>query len=305
MLGAVSRDFVDLRLAEAVDLGHAWVQHLAEATGTRILFLKGPALQRHGLRSERTSSDVDVLVEPTRFAELCGDLEKNGWVERKPGIVGRYSQPHARSFARAGWPCDVDMHTRFPGFLKAPDEVFEVLWARRTYLVFAGQPCPVPDRMSSVLILALHSLRSGHGQSRHANELSFLTSVRFAATDLDDLYALSNETGSNRTLSTVLHHLGLPVPAEREASPELRQWRERIDSGYVGVYPWLLAFRHAPSTARPQLIAQSIWPARVELLRSHPEVVDTVPGRLKGRIARWGRGIRSLPQAVRAIAQHR
>jgi hypothetical protein len=307
MWGAVSRESVDLRLAEAVDLGHAWVQHLADATGTRILFLKGPALQRHGLRSERTSSDVDVLIEPKDFERFCAALLSAGWRERPVDFITSRTSVHSRTFIRDGWPCDLDAHAHYPGFLAPAGEVFDVLWADRIRMPFAHRPCDVPDRLASALILALHSLRGKALEARHSRELDELLQIELDDSDRARLADLAVRTGCAATLEEVLPRLGVDIlvsDEERSAAAVVR-WRRRVASGSHGAYFWLDAFRRGDGPERVAVVKRAIWPTREHLLLSRPDVVDTVPGRLKGRIARWGRGIRSLPQAVRAIAQHR
>ena len=292
---------------EAVALGHAWVQRLADDSGIRILFLKGPALHRYGLRAQRSSSDVDVLVDPRGFAALCRALTDAGWHERASTFLTPRMSVHSRTLLRDDWPCDIDVHSHFPGFLGAPEDVFEALWARRATMDFAHRPCDVPDRAASVIVLALHSLRGTVRQSRHANELDHLAEVSLTAAERAEIAALVRLTGSTATLESVLPRLGVDArpTAEELAAPELRRWRQRVASGSHGAYFWLDALRRGAGDERVLIVWRAVWPTRVDLLLSRPEVVDTVPGRLRGRIARWGRGIRSLPGAVRAIARHR
>lgn len=298
---------VVLRMDEAVALGHAWVQRLADDAGIRILFLKGPTLHRYGLRTQRSSSDVDVLVEPRGFAELCRALSDAGWRERASTFLTPRMSVHSRTLIRDDWPCDIDVHSHFPGFLGAPEDVFEALRARHATMDYAHRPCDVPDRAASVIVLALHSLRGTVRQSRHADELERLVEAPLTAAERAEIATLVRLTGSTATLESVLPRLGIDTrpTAEELASPELRRWRQRVASGSHGAYFWLDAFRRGAWGERLLIVWRAVWPSRVDLLLSRPEVVDSVPGRLEGRIARWGRGIRSLPGAVRAITRHR
>lgn len=298
---------VVLRLDEAVELGHAWVQAVADERGIRVLFIKGPALHRHGLRPERTSADVDVLVEPARFAELCDAILADGWTERPGVFISHRTTLHSTTFLRDDWPCDLDVHGFFPGFLADPADVFEALWARRTRMEFAHRACDVPDRVSGILVLALHSLRGASIQARHADELEHLTTITLTDQERADAASLALATGSAATLERVLPRLGIHVeaPAAELASTQLREWRERVDSGSYGAYFWLLAFRRANWSGRALIVWRAFWPTRADLLIARPETVDTPPGRLHARVRRWGRGIRSLPSALRAIAANR
>ncbi len=307
MFDAVAAEPVDLRLADAVELGHALVQRLADQNGARVLLLKGPALHRHGLRSARTSSDVDALVEPQRFAQLCDAFLAAGWHERPVDFITSRTSVHSRTFIREGWPCDVDVHSFYPGFLAPADEVFEILWADRVRMPFAHRLCDVPDRLGSALVLALHSLRGKAVDARHSRELDELLQIGFDDHERARLAVLAERTGCAATLEDVLPKLGVDVTLseEQRSAAEVVRWRRRVASGSHGAYFWIDAFRRGNGRERMDVIRRSIWPTREHLLLARPEVVDTVPGRLKGRIARWGRGVRSLPQAVRAIARHR
>lgn len=296
-----------LGLREAVELGHAWVQAIAADRGIRVLFLKGPALQQQGLRAGHVSSDVDVLVEPARFAELCAAVRDRGWIERPVIFFDRIRTLHSATLIRTGWPCDLDVHEFYPGFLADPVEVFEALWARREQRELAHRACDVPDRAGGVLILALHSLRGGTANPRHGAELAHLLSVPLTAQERADVAALALATGSTATLSSVLPGLGVHVepPASQLRSPELREWRRRVDSGSTGTYFWLAALRHARWRARPAILWHAAWPTRRDLLIARPATRDTVAGRLRSRFARATRGVRVLPAALSALVANR
>lgn len=296
-----------LRLNEAVELGHALLQSIADENEIRILVLKGAPLHRYGLRTTRASSDVDLLVEPRRFAEFCDAAIASGWVERPAVLIGSLTTLHSRAFVRDGWPCDIDLHSYYPGFLADPGTVFESLWRRRVRMDFAHRQCDVPDRVSSILVLALHSLRGARIQPRHAQELDELVHARLTDHERADAAALALETGCAATLESVLPRLGIHVqaPAHELTSPELRVWRERVTAGSHGAYFWLSALRTAPLDAKARIAWRSVWPTRRDLIVARPDTVDTVVGRTRARVARWGRGIRSLPNALHAIVTHR
>lgn len=294
-------------MQEAVELGHAWVQAVADARGIRVLFIKGPGLHRQGLRRKRVSADVDVLVEPARFAELCEAIRDSGWRTRPENFISQRTTLHSEALLRQGWPCDLDLHGFYPGFLAAPDDVFEALWARHERMTFASADCNVPDRVSGMLILALHSLRSAKIEPRHGDELEQLMRVPFSDRERADAAALALATGCAATLQSVLVRLGIAVepPAAEFASAELREWRERVAAGSYGAYFWLYAWRHADGRDRFSIVWRAFWPTRADLLATRPETVDTTVGRLRARIARWRRGVGSLPGAIRAIWRYR
>ena len=163
----------ELRMSEAVPLAHALVARLAELEGVRILFIKGPTAVALGARPPRPSTDVDVLCEAGGLERLGPALERCRWRRRVPEGAGqelkyaaRYLFEHSVHFIHDEWPCDLDIHYNFPGFL-APDEVvFEELWRRRTSVEVAHWPVPCADLLGQSAIVALHGLRDP--ESPHA-----------------------------------------------------------------------------------------------------------------------------------------
>jgi len=307
MVERVTEASVVLRLDEAVELGHAWMQSVAEARGIRVLFIKGPALHRHGLRDARASADVDLLVDPLRFRELCEAIAAAGWEERPGNFISHRTTLHSVTFLRGDWPCDLDVHSFFPGFLADPSAVFEALWERRVRMPFAHRECDVPDRVSGILILALHSLRGATIQTRHADELEQLVRVALTDEERADAASLALATGCAATLEAVLPRLGVHVepPAAELESAELREWRERVDAGSHGAYFWLLTLRKARWRERPVVVWRAFWPSAAELRVSHPEVDGTIRSAARARWKRWMHGVTSAPAAIRAVFVNR
>jgi len=314
----VSTRSAQLRLEDAVAVGWPWVNRLAEANGVRALLIKGVGLEHHGLRTPRVSNDIDVLVEPAGFDGFIAAIEGAGWRERRSTLAGSVFTTHSRTFVHTDWPCDIDVHRFFPGFLARPDAVFDELWQRRDTIEVAHQPCPVPDRLSSILFLALHSLRGITALRRHADELAYLTAtVRLTDDERAELAALARATGSDETLCDVLRDLGVypgvnpGVDAGAELDPprvpsrELLLWRARVSSGGSAGYFWLTHLRQSRGRDRLKLIAHGIWPSRADLLLHRPELTDAALPRLRARLARWGRGLRTFPAAARALWRHR
>ncbi|GEP47107.1 hypothetical protein MSA03_06150 [Microbacterium saccharophilum] len=221
-------------------------------------------------------------------------------------LLSELTTLHSKTYLRDGWPCDIDVHSHYPGFLGDPAEAFEALWARRTTLDFAHQSCLVPDRVAGVLILALHSLRGTVMQERHAAELKELLAVELTELERVQLADLAAATGSAETLRTVLPRLGVDLPASADQAPHgLREWRERVDAGSVGAYQWFVALRRSHGRAKLRVLWRAIWPTDHDLLIARPEIPDAFWPKVRGRIARWPRGLRSLPRAVRAIWHNR
>lgn len=291
-------------LATSVDLAHAWTSWLLEVEGIRALFIKGPGLSHHGLRQPRVSSDVDVLVSPAHAGRFVEALRRNGWVEREERSERAIYVAHSITLIHESWPCDIDVHHTFPGFLADPQETFDALWARRVELTLAHRAVPVPDRLGSLLIVGLHALRSRNTDPRHGRELDYLlTRVPIDDDERAELSALAIATGCDRTLRTVLTALDVPPPADPSVSrgdaAALREWELRVASGASTGYMWLTMLRRQRGIAALRTARSAIWPKRAELLRMRPEAADTVLGRLRTRTDRLVRGLPGALSAAR------
>jgi hypothetical protein len=149
-----------LALEDATELAHAYAHAVAASLGVRALSIKGPAADFHGVRPPRVAADADVLIDPAGFGAVVERLRAAGWHER-PKMAGTEGWvEHSITLIRDGWPCDLDLHDRFPGFLRPEVEVFESLWRDRVETDAAGRAVPIPSRDATILITALHSLRS-------------------------------------------------------------------------------------------------------------------------------------------------
>jgi hypothetical protein len=287
-----------LPLVDAVELAAAWAAALAERLGIRLLVIKGDTLARHRLRDPRVPADVDLLVEPAAFERYCAAIAAAGWTER---AVPRINQrgAHSVTYLHDGWPCDIDVHHRYPGFLAQPSTVFVELWRLRVAQPFAHVPVPTPDRVSSLAIMALHAMRDGAVSDRHRAELDRARSAALTDAERVELAELARTTGCAGPLHDVLTDLGVDVAVED--SPELREWRARVASSSRGAYPWLLLWREASWRERPRILFRALWPTRSDMLAARPETPDRVGAVVLARAARLVRGIRGLPVGIRAL----
>lgn len=299
------RQPVRLSTSEGVDLAHAWVARLAHSVGARALLIKGTALHRLQLRQPRTSTDVDVLVPPEDFEKMCGALVRAGWRERQVSFLLKAAPNHSRSFIHPDWPCDIDVHSHYPGFLADPSVVFDTLWSRAANERFATQDCPRPDRPSSALILALHSLRSTEDVTRHGQELAQLYKAPFAPSERAAIGELAAVTASREPLDTVLATLGIAalptsVPVGR---PVRETWRIQsdLDGNTMGTYRWVQALRTAPLAQKPKVLWHAIWPTDEDLRLIRPDLPLTSRARNVERRHRLWKGATALPRVIRSI----
>ena len=188
--GALSTASSTLRLDESVALAGALTQFVARSHGIRMLVIKGAPAEEMGLRPPRASSDVDVLVEPARAAELIRLLGERGWRPRDVPDFPRLLARHSYTLIHDEWNCDIDVHHYWPGFLAPAETAFEELWASHATASMAEVDVDVPDRAGAALVLALHSLREAgfvDPSSRQMVEYRFLVGALTTPTeDADD-----------------------------------------------------------------------------------------------------------------------
>ncbi|WP_062318484.1 nucleotidyltransferase family protein [Demequina maris] len=300
-------DGVALQVIDAVPLAHVLAIDVARRAGVRALVVKGPSASLHGLRPERLSADADVLISPDGFEKYLAALGRSGWYERPTAEGPGPKALHSVTSIHDGWPCDIDAHVHFPGFLAPAQAVFDELWSRREPLMLAGVELDTVDRAGAFLVAALHALRTPAQTARHEREMRGLVGRVIPSIDAAaraDVVALAIATGAIDTARPVLARLDLPLP---EPTPHGRDaaldaWRARVGARGETLAQWFPIVSRARWRDRPALVARMIWPTDASFRMSHPE---TPPGRLaadRGRWARVGRGLRAAPRVLRGRA---
>ncbi|MCW5950830.1 MAG: nucleotidyltransferase family protein, partial [Propionibacteriaceae bacterium] len=190
---------------EAIELAYALTMEAADRVGARALAIKGLVSSFHGLRPARTPADVDILVEPDGFPAFARQLQTWGWRIRLGEFTDFPVPHHSVTYIHDQWPCDIDAHHRFPGFLAPPGEVFDTLWERHHLLPAAGRMIPMTDWTGSATITALHSVRSTPDNPRHSDELHKLLDLAPTWTQAhrSDLATLALATGCVQSLEAI------------------------------------------------------------------------------------------------------
>ncbi|GAA3597960.1 hypothetical protein GCM10022198_22800 [Klugiella xanthotipulae] len=280
-------------------LAHALVAEIATIANTRILFLKGPVSNAHGLRPWRAFHDVDVLADPARVHTVERGMEAAGW-QRRPSSLGHSRfVTHSHTYFHPQWPCDVDIHTSFPGILLEDSEAFDVLWTQRMDLRIAGRNITTTNFAASALITALHSLRA-MSEVRHSTEFDYVvkavTDRMFPEEIREELLPLAIQLNAVEPLRPFLARVGAPLPPPAPISPELERWKlhshQKNQAGN-----WMLLISQAPARQKPGLLWRAVFPTTQDLLIDHPEAGESWPRLISARVTRLGRGIRALPRA--------
>lgn len=295
---ATARQPTSLSIGEAVELAGALSALVARTCDIRALIVKGSTLEAQGLRPPWTSSDVDLLVHPDDHADLVAALGEHGWRPRPQSTSVALLSTHSSTLLHPDWPCDIDVHHRYPGFLTEPGTAFETLWARHVTLDFGHVSCAVPDRLSSLLIHALHRMRTPGGLDPAARS-ELVARAALDATACVDLAALAAALGCVTSAGELLHAMGISAEASaaEARSPFQREWRGYVASTEVGTVRWLQAAAAAHGDA-VRILWSAVWPSRADLRLDHPHLPPTRRAEVLERVRRWMRAARGLPRSV-------
>ena len=284
-------------LEEAAPLVHAIVSTAAEAAGIRALAIKGPALVAQGLREQRLSADVDVLVHPRDHAAIVAALGRLGWHPAVTTTNARVLPRHSADLVSENWPVSLDVHHYFPGFLEDAGQAFDCLWSRHDTVELAGVDVPVCDRIAHAALYALHMLRDQPGDLLSAEFHALVSrAITFRDAEREDLASLAATTGATGTLRPFLAALGIAPPAQSnpDQAAALAQWQLRRRSGSFD--GWLAELRRTSPLRWPSLVWHALVLTEEELLAYHGSGRDVSTNRL-----RWERVVRGAELAGRRL----
>lgn len=236
-----------LSLRDAVPLAYAMVDRLGAALDVRTLLFKGPVAEIQQFRSGKISSDVDVLVDPAGFDRYLSALEAAGWRRRREAAAPRYFATHSVSLVHDSWPCDIDVHHRYPGFFADDEKAFETLWSHRTHYVVAGLELTCADPLSSGLILAAHSLRDPM-RAQSTSDLSAVSDVFGGMRDEQfdrELIETVSRLRARSTLRPLAVLLGMDFGDDDLTDEEARSWSLVVAGAGSTAFHWWVAFTDA------------------------------------------------------------
>lgn len=279
--------------AAAVELAHPLVAHAAALSRTRALVIKGPVSALYGLRPERLSADVDVLVERAGLDDLCAMLMERGWHAPVQRDVPRVLVEHSRTFIHDEWPCAIDVHHYFPGFFADPDEAFEALWASRRTVTLAHRPVVVPGRPGMAVLMALHAMRTP-AESLNDAELTHLRSVirnDFTEAERKELLSIATVGRARWVLRDLDSDLGVP-PADDASPAEKRVWRQtQLDSTEKSALLWSQELKQALRSFQIHRVWRMTWVRRADVPRSFVDELPTRAEHWRYQWQRWKRGL--------------
>lgn len=214
-----------LTIAEAVPLGTVYLQRLLADTGVRSLVIKGPAFAVLGVRGERRSNDIDMIIHPNDRTAATETLARAGW-----SIISHWFPPalddviYSTTFRHSRYPVTLDLHHRFSGILAAPALAFEAMWTKRTRVEIAHHPVSTLCRDHALVVEALNSMKMTQPQQWQTSVAR--VARRATEDDLAAVVAAAHELGARHTASPLIAALGGPAP--RSPAPTgYDQWVRR------------------------------------------------------------------------------
>jgi hypothetical protein len=290
----------DVGLQESVPLVGAFAWRLAEEMSIRALLIKGEPATSAGVRSRRPSVDADLWVDPRHFDSYVDRLTGSGWEPYAPHSAAM-GWGHAVTMVHAEWPCAIDVHRWFPGFLTEDAAAFEQAWRTRTTARIAHQDVAVPSRVVAAAVTVLHAARSttifGADDDRSC---ALRTAKSFSELERHELSELVSTTGSVEPLADLLREARCEVSSV--VTPDARrleEWRTRLSVGAEPGGGWLLALRAAPWRQRPGLLVAAARPAAKDYAESGAD--RSARGHCRAALYRWCRSARALPGAIRLV----
>lgn len=272
----------------------ASVARVAALDRVRLLVIKGIAATEYGLRPPRTSSDVDVLVSPHDFERFVAALGERGWVKRAHDPDTGTFPLHGVSMYHPGWAADIDVHFRYPGIEKSANSVFELLWSQRTTIWCGNQPTLIPGLADSIMIGAVHAIRSIWAES-HRAELDYLVG-RCSSMNVGLLTSRAREIGALATARPLFERL-LPMHVDIDWGEPSDEWRLRTKFPEA-IDRRALLWKHATPRERLSLLRLALFPPVSALVKQTTRSNLRLPELLGSYLARWGRGLRVLPRGL-------
>lgn len=303
---------IQLNLEEAVALAHGLVSHQAQQHGIRVLFIKGPVAEHFELRPQRQSTDVDVLVDPEKLDSLVAILKNMGWYKRPMVERPRILDQHSVTLIHDKWPCDIDLHLSFPGFLEKSQAVFEYLWNERELAPVAANLVPCPSLISAAAIQALHAFRD-FDAPRNVVEYEYMLN-RLESIPMDvlchGLRSAATATKSFHTLQPMLSHFGVGLPPESSYSDSyktaLAEWAIRTtpETNNQSVTTLVTLLRPHEKN-RLRILMASLVPREDDLRQNHPALPTGRSHYFIAVVQRLFRGVIFFPQAAYVALRYR
>lgn len=224
--------FSEVPLKARIMLSHAHLQQLAEKYSVDLLHIKGYIFGEDTYPSNRTSTDVDVLVRPEHVQVFIDAVTGAGWEILTTFETGS-DYHHAMTIYHPTWGL-ADIHRAFPGLGTDAYKSFEQLWHYRRTKIIASYPCYTTSLVDSRIIVYVHDARS---TSPNKSDVTYLeqilseedkTQLQARVVDLDAELAYAASIGK---IDDYVNHADyLLWKTASQQSSNITRWYARIQS---------------------------------------------------------------------------
>lgn len=281
-------------------LAAAGVGHTLGVAQVPYLVIKGAVADLRGIRPQKFSADLDVLVHPTHVDAALGALAGWGWRPEATMAGTQEVAGHAVTLSHHAWPLAIDLHGRFPGFTEGPERAFDALWERRETLAAAGARCAAPDMLGALLIEGLNALRSVASDPARRGEIPALERLidGLPADQRADLDRLVERAGAGFAWRAIGAGDHAGDHADGPANAEELEWAVRIGGGGTLVSQAVAALYVGRGGSRWRLIGRLLWPRTDQLLAAYGSDDRSWPAVVRLRWVRLWRGLSQVPAAL-------
>lgn len=286
----------------ANELGRALVIQVAQELGVPAIVIKGRALAYHRLEQPKVSADVDVLVRPSDFSKLVEELGKKGWAERPWSDPDGIFPQHSMTLLHQNWPIDIDVHVRFPGCEIPGEDLLEALLSTCEYVAEAGQAVPIPGRLETIVIAAVHLLRDASDLGALGRVMTFADEIAQSETATDVVDA-ARRLGALATAEPFLRQ-AFPASVPEDVGRPSDEWLRLSNTTHAGA---LRIEKLIQSRGRGVvgMVWRALYPSREALAASNLEAMAMSESQLQlMRWQRFRRALREAPIVLRDVCRY-
>lgn len=252
------------------ELVYALVDSIAHEEGIPLVFIKGPALFRQGLRNREHSGDVDCWVPLGEERRLARAMAKWGWSPAYSAFTGT-AVLHSLTLRAGDWGCAIDVHSWFPGITLDPLSAFELVSSTRTQTEYGGRNVSIPSRPVHAMISALHLTRPLSGYLASSAQIAAAADVLKCAGE--EMPEIVKTFRSGFALSDAMRIAFEADPTNWERFPVPPDWQWRLERSSLGVYRE--ALRLIPARRRGVVLVQLVWGRlRSGILKNRKSISD-------------------------------
>jgi hypothetical protein len=278
----------------------ARASYLLAAVDVDHVTLKGPShIVRLGLRPDRVSVDIDVLVNRADLPRAVAVLTMAGFTPRFDGTAPGEVAEHSVVLRSPSGP-EVDLHTTYPGLDLELPGAWDILRSRIEPVELAHKAVPALETAGCALIAALGAARDGPG-SRAAHELAGLV-ASVPRAQWEDTAGLARELGAGGPLRAALEltEEGAALATALRLPEPDAEWRLR-SRGAPAPALRLEQVLRTHGRARWHLLAREVLPTRAFMTIDYPKAAHGLLPLAIAHLRRWGRLARAMPRNVAAV----